>query len=235
MNDALGDRAAVTMTDSAWRILHAATSGQQLPVRLRTVLRLVVCPLDRLTQLVPRKARLFDVGCGTGAFLALIARRREPVALYGSELSAVAGANAAAALGNLAVNIPFRIFETGDPVSTGVLGDCDVVTLVDVLHHIPPCEQQAFVACIAAALPAGGLLLLKEIDRSHRLGAWANRLHDRVFSGAAGHERSAATLEGWLRDCGLTIELRRNAWRLWYPHVTFVARKLAHESAPTAL
>jgi 2-polyprenyl-3-methyl-5-hydroxy-6-metoxy-1,4-benzoquinol methylase len=199
-------------------------------VRLRALLRLVVSPIADLTSLVPEGARVFDIGCGTGAFLALLARTRSPVALYGSDRNPAAVASASAVLRSLHEPCPFHIFRLDEATRAEVFGECDVVSLIDVLHHVPPSEQQEFIVRIASAMGPGALLLLKDIDRSHAAGAWANRIHDRIFSGEAGHEQTAATLEDWLTGAGLRIELRRDEWCLWYPHITFLARKSGAEA-----
>lgn len=194
-------------------------------VRARALLRLAVSPLADLIRLVPSNARVFDVGCGTGAFLALVGQTRAPAALYGSEVDGSTAAHASVLLSRLDGAGSREVFVTARPAEGTPLRDCDIVTLIDVLHHIPAAEQRTFVTEIAASLRPGAAFLLKEIDRSRRAGAWANRMHDRVFGDGAGHERTAATLEQWLKDSGLRIEHRRSDWKLWYPHVTLLARK----------
>ena len=41
---------------------------------------------------------------------------------------------------------------------------CEVVTLLDVLHHVPLHQQQGLIARIYAVLQPGGLLLIREVD-----------------------------------------------------------------------
>lgn len=222
-------RSANGAVDSPRAILRKASRGQPLHVRLRALLRLVVSPLADLTSLVPEGARVFDIGCGTGAFLALVARTRSPAVLYGSDRNPTAVAGASAVLRSLGEPCPFQIFRLDEAPDADVFGECDVVSLIDVLHHVPPSDQQEFIERIASAMGPGALLLLKDIDRSHAAGAWANRIHDRIFAGEAGYEQTAATLEDWLTGAGLRIESRRDEWCLWYPHITFLARKPAAE------
>jgi hypothetical protein len=66
--------------------------------------------------------------------------------------------------------------------------ECDVVTLVDVLHYYDGGAQQEILARCRAALARGGLLLIREGDGARRRGSRFTR----------GFERAATRL-GWNR------------------------------------
>lgn len=210
---------------SASSILLDVTRGEPFAVRARALLRLVVSPLAGLPRHIPVKSRLYDVGCGTGAFLALVARTREPAALFGSEISEQAAVRARTAVLRADPSAACQIFVSAEPWNGDWLATCNVVSLIDVLHHIPRDRQQTFIGRLADAMAPGAWLLVKDINASHRLGAIANRVHDSIFSRDPGFERSAAVVNTWLEQGGLRIERREEAFRLWYPHFTFLARK----------
>lgn len=99
--------------------------------------------LDRLAALGHGAGRLLDVGCAAGYFLEAAAARGYDVA--GVELSAEARAQSPAALRD-------RIA----PSLASVDGGFDVVTLWDVLEHLP--SPDAALAEIAPRLAPGGAL-----------------------------------------------------------------------------
>jgi uncharacterized protein (DUF2062 family) len=128
--------------------------------------------------LLPADGTLLDLGCGRGLMLTLLAEARErykkglwpsewppaPVglALRGVELRGRVALSARQALGD------GGIIEDGDvcsfdlPVSRAVL-------LFDVLQMLPYEAQSDVLARIAASLEPGGVLIIREADRS---GGW---------------------------------------------------------------
>src|SRR4029079_10561053 len=106
------------------------------------------------------------------------------------------------------------------------------VSILDVLYRLPIERWDDLLAAARDALEPGGVLLLKEIDPTHRLkGAW-NRLQERgadllglTLGDAFTHEPTPA-MATRLTRLGLnkveTVELGT-----WYPHahVLYLARK----------
>jgi SAM-dependent methyltransferase len=56
-------------------------------------------------------------------------------------------------------------------------GPFDVGSLIDVMHHVPPVEQQGLFAGAAKRVRPGGVFY-KDMRVKPRWKAWANRLHD---------------------------------------------------------
>ena len=56
-------------------------------------------------------------------------------------------------------------------------GCFDVVSIIDVMHHVPPERQADLIAVAAEHLTEGGLLLYKDMASRPLWRAWANRLH----------------------------------------------------------
>jgi 2-polyprenyl-3-methyl-5-hydroxy-6-metoxy-1,4-benzoquinol methylase len=202
--------------------LHA-TSGRALD-RLKTVYRPYICPFDDLLKLVPPGAAVFDIGCGNGAFLLLLAVLRQPRALGGVEVSPRLIANARSLLAGPSAGIRLEL-SVYDGVAIPALGNYGYVFLIDVLHHVPLPARDAFLARIWEAMAPGATLVLKDIDAANRLLCACNKLHDLVLSGEVGHEIEAAAAGRALARLGFRIDGATKRRVLWYPHYTVVATK----------
>jgi len=175
--------------------------------------------LERL----PGRGRLLDLGAGHGAF-ALLAVASEAVdsavALEPDHRKLLACAS---------VREPRLRFVAG--YTDAVRGRLAAASVIDVLYRLPIDGWDAFLTAARDALEPGGLLLLKEIDPTHRLKAAWNRLQER------GADLLGLTL-GDAFSYEAPPEMTRRLSRLgfaeveivelggWYPHahVLYVAR-----------
>ncbi len=141
--------------------------------------------------LVPDRARLVDLGCGQGVLAAwLVAARAHyergswprdwpaPPRLstvFGVDLRAEAIRRARVALG------PRARFEVGD-IRRAPLPTCDAIALLDVLHYLPPADQDRLLAACARALAPGGVLIARVADAGAGLRFHLTKLGDRVVT-----------------------------------------------------
>ena len=146
---------------------------------------------------LPRRGRLLDLGCGRGIAMALLTAAGDQFArgaypegwppppamqLSGLEADPSPARVAMAGLqGRAAV-------ATGDLVSAP-LPPADAVLLIDVLHYLPPGDQQRLLARVAGALPQGGLLLVREADAAAGWRFLAVRLSERLMAFCRGDWR----------------------------------------------
>ena len=104
--------------------------------------------------------RALDVGCGAGLLCEPLARLGAAVTGVDAAAENVAVARAHAEASGLAIG-----YLAGDLADLG-LASFDLVTAMEVIEHVA--DQPAFVAALAAALGAGGLMLLSTPNRTAR-------------------------------------------------------------------
>jgi len=191
-------------------------------------LRPYICPFDVLVNVVPERATILDVGCGSGLLLGLVAELRKPSAAVGFDANRRAIRSAQAMRDRLSPAVRPRIsFLHRDVHQPWPEGLFEVVCLVDVLHHIPPRSQRDVIAQAATKVAPGGMLLYKDIAPRPLWRASANRLHDLVVAREWVHFRTIDTVAGWLSRKGLTTERTQRINQLWYGHELGIFRREA--------
>lgn len=206
-------------------------AGQSWRWRVLQGLRPYICPFGEVLDLVPPRARVLDVGCGSGVFLLLLATLGRIESGRGFDVSgdAIRAARQALALvpRQSALTFEERSIEAGIP-----RGDWTVVSVIDVLHHVPPAHQADFVRALCDVLPPGARLIVKDMVVTPRWRALANRLHDLLMARQWVHHVSPGTVEQWLAGTGLRCTHRNSSNMLWYGHWTLVFERSATQSTP---
>ncbi|RFM30169.1 class I SAM-dependent methyltransferase [Deminuibacter soli] len=191
--------------------------------RLKVYYRPMVCPFVDLIGLVKPGEKVGDIGCGSGQFCLLLARFAKPSYLFGIEISDKLIDNARQLFKGHEPNL--YTFEKYDGQTfPDAIGELDIVFLNDVLHHVPKQHQQTFVADLIKKMKPGARLVLKDIDGASPF-VYFNKLHDLVFAGEIGNERSFATAQQWLQQNGLRITMATKKRMYVYAHYTIVAIK----------
>jgi 2-polyprenyl-3-methyl-5-hydroxy-6-metoxy-1,4-benzoquinol methylase len=205
------------------------TSGPAVAVRLQH-LRPYICPFEKLLVHVEKGSRVLDVGCGRGLLLALMDRAgllgRGGEASVGFDLARSSIATArmmarrARAMGHLR-------FETRDAGHTwpGADGAFDVVTIVDVMHHVPGGIRRGMLRSAAARLRRGGRLIYKDMSaRSWR--SVFNTMHDLAVARELVRYTPVSMVEAWAEDAGLRRIHTEDFDVLWYGHELRVFEKV---------
>jgi 2-polyprenyl-3-methyl-5-hydroxy-6-metoxy-1,4-benzoquinol methylase len=198
------------------------------PILQRHIQRLrpYICPYEELIPFVHDGETVLDVGCGAGLLLGLLGITRPGIEGVGFDTSERAIA--------LATRVSMRVseyeptsrvrFECLDKSSPWPEGVFDVVSVVDVLHHIPPSVQSRFLGSLLAKVKPGGILLYKDMVRKPLWRAAANALHDLVMAGERIHYFPIERVEEAAARAGFRLEASRDINRLWYGHELRVFR-----------
>ena len=186
--------------------------------------RPLICPFHVLVSLVPARATVLDVGCGSGVFLNLLASLRQTSGSLGIDTSPSAielarGASRASAEKEGPV-FECRTAESGLPG-----GVYDVVSMIDVAHHVEPAQQRNIIQEAAGMVAPGGRFLYKDIGSRPLWRAWANRLHDLVLTREWIHYIEVRDVMAWLDEAGLELVNRQTINMLWYGHELLVYRR----------
>lgn len=189
---------------------------------IKTRWRPYICPLDMVLAEIRENARVYDIGCGSGALLYLALKLRGASVAHGYDVAADA-VEASRAFDAAAP--AFAVSHLPPEATPPVLAGYDTVTMVDVLHHLPPSRQDGFVQQVLANMDPGARLIVKDIEAAKRLGACCNRLHDLVLARQWVHHRRSVDIARLLETEGATIEKTAFRWQLWYPHYQIVAMK----------
>jgi SAM-dependent methyltransferase len=194
--------------------------------------KLRIDPIHRAAlALVPEKGRIVDLGCGAGQLalaLALGSPARELTGLDG-RWDSIERARRAAARAGLPRPPRFLVSD----VRLAPLPRCQAALLIDVLHAMPPADQDALLRRASAALEPGGLLLVREVDRSAARWRYALSELEERLAGAIGWSAGSAGV--WFRSIreisqvpesqGLSVAVQPMWGRTPYANALVVARK----------
>lgn len=177
--------------------------------------RIRICPLERLLPHVPAGSSVLDIGCGAGLFLALLASTKEGITGLGFDASGEAIGTAHLMMKHLTADLRFSKLAAAEPWPEGLF---DVVTLVDVLHHVDSAGQQSVVRRAVEKVKPGGVLLYKDMADQPWLTATMNRLHDLVIARDWIHYVPISRVDEWVSSLGLRRTHAEEISRLWYRH-----------------
>jgi 2-polyprenyl-3-methyl-5-hydroxy-6-metoxy-1,4-benzoquinol methylase len=180
--------------------------------------RTYICPLEALIPYVAPGATVMDVGCGAGLFLALLAGTVPRVEGFGFDSSRAAIGTAlrmSAEVRRSGFSAQLR-FETLDATRSWPAGMFDVVSLIDVMHHIPPAQQKSIFLQASRSVNPNGLLLYSEMADRPPFYAVMNRVHDLLLARQWIHYVPIGIADGWAAECGFSIEEAGSVSRFWY-------------------
>lgn len=174
-----------------------------------------ICPFDGLIESVPPGSRVLDVGCGGGLMLVLLAAagRLEHGVGFDSDLSTVSLANAV----SQAHQLPL-VFEHVAVQDDWPEGPFNLVSVIDVMHHVPPADQRAFLDQLIQKTPPGGLLVYKDMARRPVWRAAANRVHDLALARQWINYFPIQWVEQRAIEQGLELVRSEDRAMLWYAH-----------------
>jgi cyclopropane fatty-acyl-phospholipid synthase-like methyltransferase len=177
--------------------------------------------LDEIGQYLPEEGPVLDIGCGFGLFslyYAATGRRRlvRGLDVDGRRIALARRAAARLGLDNVA-------YEEGDARDFKGDGEVSAAYMLDIVHHVPPASVPPLLRALRRCLPAGGRLLVKDVDTRPVLKRWFTWLLDRAMAPATPVRYwSAEELTQALADAGFVVRRHLMVDVLPYPHVLYV-------------
>jgi len=180
--------------------------------------------LDELGQYLPARGRVLDLGCGFGLFSLYYASVQPSIEIEGIDLNArriAMARKAAARLGLRNVR-----YEVGNATEFRGSQLFDAVYMLDIIHHIPPETVRPLLEQLAKVLPAGGRLLVKDVDTHPAWKRWFTHALDRVMDpGTPVRYWGGAELQQVLEEVGFTVYRHLMVDILPYPHVLYICER----------
>lgn len=184
-----------------------------------------ICPFEVLLEHAPANAWVLDVGCGGGLWLRLLeAAGKLRVGIgFDSSPGAIAlaqGSEPALGAERAGASLSFRLLSVDAPWP-GPPSDperFDLVSIIDVLHHVPVGAQEGVIRQAARRVGPGGTLLYKDMGRRPLWRAWMNRLHDLAMARQWINYVDPALVEAWAAEEGLRLVHSERLNRWWYAH-----------------
>lgn len=206
------------------KFLTAKTTNAGFVDRLKIKYRPIICPFIDLIDFAKDKKSVFDIGCGSGQFCALIAKYTGVEKIMGIEINErlVNNANEVNEEFRDKKEIKFSVFD--GKVIPDEIKDYDLVYMIDVFHHIPPSQQVSFMQQLQQKMKLGAILIFKDIDGGSPL-VLCNKMHDMVFAGEIGKEISFAKAKGMLTGAGFKIVNSFKKTVFVYAHYFVICQK----------
>ena len=206
----------LTATEISRRVRQIYIAGSWAR-RMMVYGRPYICPFEDLIAEVPQGATVLDVGCGDGLFLNTLSHLQKISKGLGFDTNSVAIASAQNAKKNIqnSHGLEFMEWSIGQQWPEG---EFDVVSMIDVLHHIPPPNKHHAIEEAVGHVKPGGLFLFKDIGIKPRWRAFFNSLHDLVLTGERVTYVPLDEVVSWAESSGMREVERRTINRLWYGH-----------------
>ena len=176
-----------------------------------------ICPFDLVIEEIPPGSFVLDIGCGGGLLLGSLASIGRIRGGVGFDFSgdAIRVAVAMSELLQRDHNLKFLHLSALDPWP-----ECPhtLVTMIDVMHHVPVPAQREVFRKAAQTLKPGARLVYKDIAPRPRWRALANTVHDLIMARQWVRYLPLSTLHAWAEAEGLVMERSYLKNRLWYGH-----------------
>ena len=188
--------------------------------KMYTKLRLILAPMIQMIQYIPEKGDILDLGCGNGIVANILSIGTPERKVYGVDLSS----DRIEAAKRISQDNPNLQFVAGD-VNTVSFERFDIVTLIDLLHHMPYREQDALLNKIYNKLNEGDLLIIKDLEKSPCWKYIFHYIQDSLSYRERLYFRSAVEMEGILGKAGFQVETVSLADGYPHPHVLYSCKK----------
>jgi 2-polyprenyl-3-methyl-5-hydroxy-6-metoxy-1,4-benzoquinol methylase len=210
---------------------------ESLFVRLFTLVRHLVAPLEQVAAEVPTRGRILDLGCGHGLFtnaLALGSPERDLLGVDPSPAKIAVACRSSAGLTNVRY-LEGRVEDVAE-------GGFTAITMLDVLYLLPDEQKLDVLRSCRELLAPDGVLLLKTNDTQPRWQYGIVRLEEQLMVRVLGltlggelHFRGIPEYTALLRAAGFDPRvLKLNSW-LPVPHRLYICRPTTTDHRPPTM
>ncbi len=187
--------------------------------------------LDEIGQYLPEVGDVLDIGCGFGLFSLYYAATGPRRFVRGLDVNGRRVAMARRAAARLGLeNVAYEESDARD-----FKGDGEVAAayMLDIVHHVPRETVPPLLARLRGCLPAGGTLLVKDVDTRPAPKRWFTWALDRLMQPATPVSYwSAEALSAALGAAGFSVRRHAMLDFLPYPHVLYIGTARGAPSAP---
>jgi len=203
------------------------SSKNKIPlfVRLYLKLRRLIIPFELIEKYVPKNGTVVDIGCGYGIFANYLALKSTNRNVVGIDLIQKRISIAKKIYGQ-STNLNFFCSNITDTQ----LPKADVITAIDVLHHIPSHDlQNKLLKSCYSVLKEGGKLILKDLDKKPKWKYLFNYIHDYLMTrGDPVLYQDESSIKNLLKNSGFKIEKTIKIQNYPYSHILFLAQKISN-------
>ena len=194
--------------------------GGSAKYRLMQKYRPYICPYDALIEYVPQGSSMLDIGCGGGLFLGLLTGTNRIKHGHGFDSSedAIETAKRMAAEAKTKGYTADLLFEARSADAEWPDSTYDVVSLIDVMHHVPPPAHQKVINNAIERIKPGGRFIYKDMCSRPFWMAFANRMHDLVLAKEWINYVNVSDVIEWGTSAGLRVAHQSRINQLWYGH-----------------
>ncbi len=181
--------------------------------------------LDEIGQYLPEGGRVLDLGCGFGLFSLYYASVCPGLRIDGIDLNPRRIAMARTAAGRLGLaNVRY---EVGNVLDFRGGATFDAAYMLDIVHHIPAETVRPLLEQVAKTLPAGRLLLIKDVDTQPAWKRWFTRALDWIMDPRSPVRYwGGDELQQLLEQVGFKVRRHLMVDILPYPHILYICERL---------
>lgn len=201
-----------------------------LAQRALAALRPYICPLQPIVRHVAPSARVLDVGCGNGLFLAALSSFRAVREGVGVDVNA-----AAVKAGNIMARecaFPIRLHRVSS-LDDWPRAQFELVSMIDVIHHVPKMARRTFVQAALARVEKNGCFLYKDMCSKPLWRVAWNAFHDLVLARQLVHVEPLENIIAWAREVGFEPIKTDSYSGCFYGHELMVMRRRVGRASPS--
>lgn len=187
---------------------------------LTTVYRPLYAPFGLILHWIPPGATMLDLGCGTGALLLLAHALKSLAKGYGVDTQL-----APLRVPQAVNRDPRLVFVQRADAPVEIIRECDVIVLIDILHHVPAAQKLPLLQRVIDHARSGTILILKDLDPRPRWRAVANRVTDYLSTRSRVDYMAMDDVLAFLRQNGLAVLYAQRWGRQVWSHYLVVGRR----------